>query len=362
MHDENIFKQQGIRIEYKDGKAQYNGVVYNELRIKNLNTEENSVNFLADKLYRGIYGDTTPVFSAGGELDEIKQLTYEDLLRVYNTFYIPSNSMTYLAGDQDIEKTLDILDGFFSENTKEAPDISFEDTRQIPTEKVQEYNIDESTKTVDIGFMSSGVPASAEPMDRYANEIVFDIIKTKVEQETGYTKTYISGGNTGGVSAHALMISEVPIDKKDEVITAYNRVLRELDENGLDESAIDSYNDNDYLYFYQNFDRVFTGLLYKDNPLAFTEITQMRKYFKEHKEYFDGLLKKYFTQNPYSIMVVSGNGVFGTEDSRVYVSADELEKIKRETEEFQKWNDEEDDPSIIEKIPFLTLDEVKKSA
>ncbi len=361
LHDENIFKQQGIRIEYQDGKAQYNGVVYNELRIKNLNTEENSVNFLADKLYRGIYGDTTPVFSAGGELDEIKQLTYEDLLRVYNTFYIPSNSMTYLAGNQDIEKTLDILDGFFSENIKPAPAISFEDTRQIPTEKVQECNIDENTKTVDIGFMSSGVPASAEPMDRYANEIVFDIIKTKVEQETGCTKTYISGGSTGGISALALMLSEVPIEKKDEVISAYHKVLKELDEKGLDESEIDSYNDDDYRYFYQNFDRVFLGLLYKDNPLAFTEITQMRKYFKEHKEYFNGLLKKYFTENPYSITVVSGNGTFGTEDSSANVSAEELEKIKRETEEFQKWNDAEDDPSIIEKIPFLTLDEVKNA-
>ena len=43
LTDKNIFRQQGIRVEYADGKARYNGVVYNELRIKNLNTEENSV-------------------------------------------------------------------------------------------------------------------------------------------------------------------------------------------------------------------------------------------------------------------------------------------------------------------------------
>jgi Zn-dependent M16 (insulinase) family peptidase len=358
LTDENIFRQQGIRIEYAGGKAQYNGVVYNELRIKNLNTEENSVNFLADKLYRGIYGDTTPSFSAGGELDEIKNLTYDDLLRVYNTFYIPSNSMTYIAGNQDIDETLDILDGFFSENTAKAPDISFEDTRQIPEQEIQEYNVDENTKTVDIGFMFSGVPASAEPMDRYANEIVYDIIRQKME-EKGYSNMYTSGGNTGGVTNLALMISQIPKEDKDKVISDYNTVLADLDENGIDDSDIDKYVDNDDRFFFQNFDRVLVGLLYKDNPLAYTEVNAMREYFKSHKEYFTELLKKYFTENPYSVTVISGNGAFGAEDSSVNVSKDELEQIKRDTEAFQKWNDEEDDPSVIAKIPFLTLDEVK---
>ena len=358
LTDENIFKQQGIRIEYADSRAQYNGVVYNELRIKNLNTEENSVNFVADKLYRAIYGDTTPVFSAGGELDEIKELTYDDLLRVYNTFYIPSNSMTYLSGNQDLDKTLDILDGFFSQNTAKAPELSFDDPKQIPENKIQEYNIDETTKTVDIGFMFSGIDAAADPKDKYSNEIIYDIIRQKMEDK-GYTNMYTVGGNTGGISALGLMVSRVPVEDKDKVIADHNAVLKDLAENGIDGKEIDKYVDNDDRYFFQDFDRIMLGLLYKDDPLAYTEINSMREYYREHKEYFEELLKKYFTENPYAVTVVSGNGVFGTEDSSVDVSAEELEKIKRDTEEFQKWNDEEDDPQVIAKIPFLTLDEVK---
>lgn len=360
LTDENIFKQQGIRVEYADGRAQYNGVVYNELRIKNLNTEENSVNFLADKLYRAIYGDTTPVFSAGGELDGIKELTYEDLLRVYNTFYIPSNSMTYLSGNQELDKTLDILDGFFSQNTAKAPELSFDDPRQIPENRIQEYNIDKNTKTVDIGFMFSGVNAAAAPKDRYANEIIYDIIRQKMEDK-GYSNMYTVGGNTGGISALGLMISRVPIEDKDKVIADHGAVLDDLTQNGIDEKEIDKYVDNDDRYFYQNFDRVMIGLLYKDDPLAYTEVNSMREYYKEHKEYFTKLLQEYFTENPYAVTVVSGNGVFSTEDSSISVSSEELEKIKRDTEEFQKWNDEEDDPEVIAKIPFLTLEEVKNA-
>jgi Zn-dependent M16 (insulinase) family peptidase len=361
LKDENIFRQQGIRVEYEDGKARYNGVVYNELRIKNLNTEENSVNFLSDKLYRAIYGDTTPVFTAGGELDEIKKLTYEDLLRVYNTFYIPSNSMTYISGNQDIDKTLDTLDSFFSENDAKAPDISFEDTKQIPAEKVQEYNVDESTKTVDIGFMSSGVPASADAKDRYAYEIVFDIIKQKMSDVTGYTNMYISGGNTGGITTLALMISGVPIDIKDDIISAYGKVLDDLAKNGIAEKDIDKFVDNEERYYYQTFDQVLIGLLYQDNPLAYTETVSMREYYKSHKEYFAELLKKYFTENPCSVTIVSGNGSFGSEDSYINVSDEELKQIKLDTEAFQKWNDTEDAPDVVDKIPFLTLDEVRQA-
>lgn len=359
VHDENIFRQQGIRVEYADGKARYNGVVYNELRIKNLNTEENSVNFLADKLYRAIYGDTAPSFSAGGELDAIKELTYEDVMRVYSTFYIPSNSMTYISGSQDIKKTLNILDGFFSEIDTEAPEFSFADTKKVPTQPIQEYNVSDDTKTVDIGFMSSGVPADAEARERYARDIIFDIISAKTREETGCTETYTSGGNSGGISNLAFMISEVPKENKEECIAAYKRVINTLTVEGISEKDIDEYIKKQQQYFYAGWDNIFNGLMYHKNPLAYTEINSVCEFLKNNKEYLAEILKKYFTENPYSVIVVSGNGLFGSEDSVVKVSDKELEKLKRETEAFQKWNDEEDDPAVIEKIPFLTLDEVK---
>lgn len=98
LTDENIFKQQGIRLEYTDNGVQYNGVVYNELKLKSLDTAENSLSFIADSLYTSLYGDTAPALNSGGTVDALKELTYEDLLRVYHTYYVPSNSITYLAG------------------------------------------------------------------------------------------------------------------------------------------------------------------------------------------------------------------------------------------------------------------------
>lgn len=361
LNDENIFRQQGLRKEYADGKARYNGVVYNELRIKNLNTAENSVNFLSDKLYRALYGDTTPSFSAGGELADIKNLTYDDVLRVYRTFYVPSNSMTYLSGNQNISRTLEILDSFFSQNNSEAPDISFGDTKQKPLEKIMEYNVTTSTKTVDIGFMSSGVPFSADAKERYARDILFDIIGKKMEEATQCTNTYTSGGHTGGISNLAMMLSEIPIEEKDAVISAYEKVLEKLSVDGLAEEDIDTYIEKQKQWFYANWDNIFTGLMYRGDPLAHTEIDDVCDWLKHNKAYFSEILKKYFTQNPYSVTVVSGNGLFGAEDGGIDVTADELEKIKQETERFQAWNDAEDPAELVEKIPFLTLAEVENA-
>ena len=358
LTDENIFRQQGIRLEYADGEARYNGVVYNELRIKNLNTEENSVNFLADKLYLALYGETAPAFNAGGSLEAIKDLSYADLLRVYRTYYIPANSMTYLAGDLDIERALAVLDGFFSENRKAAPAIAFPDTRRLPAEPVQTYNVDANTRTVDIGFMSSGVPATAPARERYARDILYNLIWKRLGEKLPEAALYTSGGNSGGVFNLALLVSEVPLAEKEATIAAYQQILAELAANPIADGEIDAYIEAQRNDFYADWESVFNGLLYQHSPTAFTEIDQVCDYLKSHKEYFVEILKKYFTENPYRAVIVSGNGGFTPEDSRVDVSPGELERLKRETEAFQAWNDAPDDPAVIDRIPFLTLDEV----
>lgn len=360
LTDENIFRQQGIRLEYVDGKVQYNGIVYNELRINSFDTLENSINFLSDKLYTGIYGDTAPAFSSGGSLEVIKQLTYADLLHVYNTYYIPSNSMTYLAGRQDIHKTLDILDSFFKDFEKQNVNISFKDTKQIPQDPIAEYNVTADTKTVDIGFMSSGVPMSADIREQYARDIIFNIIIEKMKACN--SKNYVSGGNSGGISNVALLCSEIPAEKKDEILSAYHNILKDLDENGFDPDELDKeitdYIASKDLYMQGTDLDVFNGILYHGDPFCYMDRTVMSEYLTAHTEYFNAILKKYFTENPCSMIVVSGHGAAAA-DKLPDFTADELAQIKKATDEFDRWADEPDDPAVVASVPTLSLDEVK---
>ncbi len=362
LTDGNIFRQQGIRLEYADGRAQYNGVVYNELRMKSYDTLENSVTFLADKLYDALYGDTAPAFNSGGSLDALKELTYEDVLRVYTTYYVPSNCMAYLSGKQDIDKTLALLDGFFGSFERQDIEIRFEDTRRLPAEPVLQYNVTESTETADIGFMASGVPMTADPREQYARDIIFNILCDKMEAL--HPNKYISGGNSGGVANVALLCSQVPMQEADALIAAYQDMLKELGETGFDPAELErqineSFDSRDPYMQGTDLD-VFQGILYHNDPFCYMDRDAARADLLANPGYFDEILKKYFTENPYSVTVISGNGERLSEEE-LHFSAQELERIKQDTEEFNRWADAPDDPAVIAAIPTLTLDEVRQA-
>lgn len=365
LQDENIFKQQGIRLEYIDGKVQYNGVVYNELKIKNLESAENSINFLSDKLYTEIYGNTPPSFNSGGTAEGIKTLSYDDLMRVYHNYYIPSNSMTYISGKQDIKSTLKLLDSFFDGFSNKKPDIAFNDTKQLPENQISEYNITSDTQTVDIGFMSSGAMMSEGNEELYAREIIFNLILQKMNEVNN--KTFVTGGNSGGISNSALLVTEIPINEKDNIINTYNAILKQFSEEGFDcselNSAVDEYISNRKdPYIYAPDLTLFDGIIYKNDPFYYTGISETEKYLKENPEFFRVILDKYFIQNPYSKIVISGNGNKSPEyDDTLSLSSEEIEKIKNDTENFNNWVDEPDSPEVIAGLPSLSLDEVKNA-
>ena len=360
LTEENIFRQQGIRKEYQDGAVQYNGVVYNELRIKSLESSENSVNFLADKLYTALYGETTPAFNSGGTAEDIKDLTYEDLLRVYRTYYTPSNSMTCLVGKQDILKTLSLLNKFFNDSEPKNISIAFPDTKQTPAEPICEFNITENTKTVDIGFMSSGVPMHSVK-EVYARDILFNLVMAKMDEVN--SKNYVSGGNTGGISNLALLVSEVPIEQKDEMIAHYKTILSDFETQGISKddlnSKIDSYiEERKNPYGYSTELNVFNGLVYTQDPFSWLEMTEIASWLKGNPDYFNTVLETYFTKNPYSVIVVSGNGAKAPVSDTITATAEELEQIRQDTEDFNAWVNAPEDPEAVARIPSLTLDEV----
>ena len=364
LTDENIFKQQGIRLEYTDNGVQYNGVVYNELKLKSLDTAENSLSFIADSLYTSLYGDTAPALNSGGTVDALKELTYEDLLRVYHTYYVPSNSITYLAGKQDIKRTLSVLDTFFSESEKQEIPIIFEDTKQTPTETYSEYHITADTQTVDIGFMFSGVPMSEPAEEIFAREIIFNLIQQKMNEVN--PNNYTNGGNAGGIANITLIASEVPIGEKDNVIAAYGEILSDFAENGFDKEALEAeiaayFETRRDPYFYDTAFEMFCGVLYQDDPFAFTNLTTIEQKLESDTSFFEDVFNKYFYENPCRKIVVSGNGWQSTEEEMPEFSDEELKQIKADTEAFAAWAEAPDDPEAVAAIPSLTTDEVAQA-
>ena len=105
MTDKNVFKRDGVRLDFIDNQLTYNGVVYNEMK----NSGSNTKAILYNSIKKSLYPDTYYKWSSGGTPEAITGLTYEDVLKLHEEAYHPSNSLTVLYGKQDLKKSLEML-------------------------------------------------------------------------------------------------------------------------------------------------------------------------------------------------------------------------------------------------------------
>lgn len=103
-----VFAQEGHRLQYNPESSSFEiqGVVYNEMK----GVFSDSSSYYASEMNKEIFKDTIFANNSGGDPKEIVNLSFEQLVNVYNTYYTPSNSKIIIHGDVDISELLDFLD------------------------------------------------------------------------------------------------------------------------------------------------------------------------------------------------------------------------------------------------------------
>ena len=350
----NIFKQQGIRTEWVNGKAQYNGIVYSELRLRNLDTAQNSLNFVSSQLYENLYGDTSTTFDSGGAIPDILDLTYEDVMRVYDTYYTPSNMLVYTAGEQDIDKTLAMLDKYLDQaGDRNRPEIQIDVAPIAPSQLVQEYYVTEVTQTVDIGFMAHGQSLLDSKKSETWGALV-TCIQQMLRTQIPDALTYTVGGNAGGVYNVGVILSQVPIAQKDAAVAAMQQALADIAQNGIPSNMLNDALDQQEEAQQFGREEVFTGFAYAEDPLACVGRADVITGLRNDPDYFKTLAAEWM-DSPYQTLVVSGNGATESETYEPQLTASELEQVKRDTEDFNAWLDQPDDPAVLARLPMLDL-------
>jgi Zn-dependent M16 (insulinase) family peptidase len=108
---EDSFKQEGIRFEFEQpGDAtsglRYKGVVFNEMKGALATPHAAMQKAVGRALFRGL----TYEHVAGGDPEDIPNLTWEQLRAFHATHYHPSNAYFYTYGDQHLERTLEVIE------------------------------------------------------------------------------------------------------------------------------------------------------------------------------------------------------------------------------------------------------------
>ena len=104
----NIFRQEGWHYELEEGKLQYNGVVFNEMKGAMSAVDEVASMGIQNLLFP----DNCYRHNSGGDPAAIPDLTYEQFVDTYRKNYHPTNARIYLDGDIPAGKVLAMLDEY----------------------------------------------------------------------------------------------------------------------------------------------------------------------------------------------------------------------------------------------------------
>ena len=140
LQKKEIFQQEGWHYTLKDDKLDYNGVVFNEMRGMEANVDFHFVQAIKSSLYP----DTPYPYVSGGVPKAIVDLSYEELCAFHQKYYHPSNSVSVLYGDMDMEERLQYLDEqyFSCYEAKEAVYPIYQPSFTQPQIKEYEYPVD----------------------------------------------------------------------------------------------------------------------------------------------------------------------------------------------------------------------------
>ena len=116
---ENIFKQEGHRLEIEDNAVRENGVVLNEMLGAYSSPEE----IESEEIMAMLYPKSSYAYSSGGAPESIVELTYRQFVDTYKKHYTPSNAYIVLDGDVKLDEILPLLDSYLSRCEHKESDI-----------------------------------------------------------------------------------------------------------------------------------------------------------------------------------------------------------------------------------------------
>ena len=395
QHDE-IFRQEGwsYKLDEPDGKLEYNGVVYNEMKGAFSSPE----GVLDRVILNSLFPDTSYAYESGGDQEEIPNLTYEQFLDFHRKYYHPSNSYIYLYGDMDMEEKLKWLDENYlcefdaaevdSEICFQKPFdkmIEVEKTYSISSEETEEENTYLSYNKVIATSLDEKLYQAFQILD-YALLSAPGAPLKKALMDAGIGKD-IMGSYDNGIyqPIFSIIAKNAEPQQKEQFVQVIEDTLRKIVEDGIDRKALEAgINYHEFRFREADFGNYPKGLMYgldlfdswlydEKKPFIHMQAITTFAFLKEQigTRYFEDLIQKWILDNPHGSMVIVKPERGRTarmdreldEKLQTYkagLSPDEVEKLARDTAELIVYQESEDAREDMEKIPVLGREDISR--
>lgn len=388
-----ILAQEGwhYHLEDADDDLIYKGVVYNEMKGATASPERQ----LHQQMTKHLYPNIIYRHESGGDPTAIPSLTQAEFIDYHETYYHPSNSMTILYGDLDIDQAFEDLEEYFAGKEKLTEEIELAFEPQAAEQKYFEetYSITEGDDPTDKDFLAIGwhTALPTNTLDGYGLSVLEEILlgnnqsplkKALLDAGIGGD---IDGGTTDIGYPRAFFVSAQYSNT--EKIEPFNKVVKETLERlvteGIDkdiihaalnkitfstkEAAISEDNPRGVLYAIT----ALSNWLYDESPFINLEFS---KYLDELAEkadegYFERLIQEKLLDNPMRVEVglkaepgKNDRLEMATQEKLIAyqqtLSDTEINELVDETQALIKRQDTPDRAEVLAKIPTLTRDDL----
>lgn len=394
-HDK-IFRQEGwsYKLDDVDGKLEYNGVVYNEMKGAFSSPE----GVLDRVILNSLFPDTSYANESGGDPDVIPELSYEQFLNFHRKYYHPSNSYIYLYGDMDMEKKLNWLDREYLSKFDVAPvdsEIRFQEPFDQVKEVEMEYSISSEEPEEDNTYLSYNkvIGTSLDEKLYLAFQILdYALLSApgaplkKALVDAGIGKD-IMGSYDNGIyqPVFSVIAKNANLEQKEAFIETIEGTLKKIVEEGIDAKALEAgINYHEFRFREADFGNYPKGLMYglqlfdswlydESRPFIHMQAIPTFEFLKQQvgTGYFEELIRTWILDNTHGSIVVVKPEKGRTarldreldEKLQAYknsLSREEIETLVKHTKELAEYQESEDAKEDMEKIPVLGREDISR--
>ena len=396
--EKKIFMQEGwhYELDKPDGELKINGVVYNEMKGAFSSPDD----VLDRAVLNTLFPDNTYAFESGGDPDDIPALTYEEYIQFHKKYYHPSNSYIYLYGNMDMEERLNWLDQqYLSDFDYLEVDSEINEQKPFakPVDVVKEYSITTDESERDNTYLSyNAVVGNVLDKEKYIAFQILDYalctapgapIKQALTDKGIGTEIYSVYDNGIYQPYFSIVAKNANLEQKDEFIGTIEQELKRLRKEGISKKALKAgLNYFEFKYREADFGSYPKGLMYGlqmfdswlydvNSPFMHVEANETVALLKERIEtdYFERLIGTYILDNTHKsyVCVVPKPGMNVDKERKLaeklaaykeQLTDSQIEKLIEETKALEEYQESEDSPEDLAKIPMLKREDMKKEA
>ena len=398
--EKNIFMQEGwsYRMENENAPLEYSGVVYSEMK----GVYSSPDDILEHEIMTALFPDTTYGVESGGDPKHIPELTYEQYLKFHSTLYHPSNSYIIIYGNADMEMLLQYIDReYLSSYERKDVDSTIISQRTFDAmkEHIASYPVDAKEDEKGKTYLTYNV-VTGNCFD-IKELIAFEVIDYALVSAPGaplrerLLKSGIGNDVFGNFSDgilqpyFSIISKNADLEQKEEFLDIIKDELTKQVEKGIDkDSVLARLNYLEFQFREGDFGTYPKGIFYSmnlmetflyDDTKPFDELmllsvfAALKDEVKNNTGYFESLVKKYLIEGKHAALVVlkPEKGLAEANDAKLKakladikakMTPEEIKKIVVDTKMLQEYQEREDDPADIEKLPGLDISDIKKEA